>query len=204
MQGYIETNNIELVTKSVEPKSYRDRVKQEMSSLIENIELSDLQRQFMKSRWLSQMLWLEGRAQQNRNRYYLLRLLTIIGGIIVPALVSLNINANNIQVIMGWIAFCLSQVVAISAAVEEFFHYGERYRHYRNTAELMKIEGWQFFQLSGAYRNSQNHTEAYVDFAERVENIMQRDVEGYLSEIVKERTEQKSDSVAKNKQDENR
>ena len=192
MQGYIEANDIELVTKSAEPKSYRDRVKQEMSFLIENIELSDLQRQFMKSRWLSQMLWLEGRAQQNRNRYYFLRLLTIIGGVIVPALVSLNINANNIQVIMGWIAFCLSQVVAISAAVEEFFHYGERYRHYRNTAELMKIEGWQFFQLSGAYRNSQSHTEAYVDFAERVENIMQRDVEGYLSEVVKDRTEQKS------------
>ena len=33
----------------------------------------------MKSRWLSQMLWLENRAQQNRNRYYLLRLSTIKG-----------------------------------------------------------------------------------------------------------------------------
>ena len=194
MQGYIEANDVELVTNSTEPKNYRDRVKQEMSSLIEKIELSDLQRQFMKSRWLSQMLWLESRAQQNRNRYYLLRLLTIIGGVIVPALVSLNINANNIQAMMGWIAFCLSQVVAISAAVEEFFHYGERYRHYRNTAELMKIEGWQFFQLSGVYRNSQSHIDAYVDFAERVENIMQRDVEGYLSEVVKDKTEQKSRS----------
>lgn len=110
---------------------YRDRLKQEMYSLIEQIELSDLQRQFMKSRWLSQMLWLENRAQQNRNQYYLLRLLTIIGGIIVPALVSLNINANDVRQIVGWIAFGLSQIVAISAAVEEFFHYGERYRHYR-------------------------------------------------------------------------
>ena len=174
-----------------EPK-YCDRYTQEMYFLIEQIELSDLQRQFMKSRWLSQMLWLENRAQQNRNRYYFLRLLTIIGGIIVPALVSININANNVREIVGWIAFGLSQVVAISAAVEEFFHYGERYRHYRNTAELMKIEGWQFFQLSGAYRNSQNHTEVYADFAERVENIMQRDVEGYLSGVIQDKTEQKS------------
>ena len=191
LDNTLPADKIELAA-TPEPKNYRDRVKQEMHSLIEKIELSDLQRQFMKSRWLSQMLWLEGRAQQNRNRYYLLRLLTIIGGVIVPALVSLNINANNVQAIMGWIAFGLSQVVAISAAVEEFFHYGERYRHYRNTAELMKIEGWQFFQLSGAYRNSKGHAEAYVDFAERVENIMQRDVEGYLSEVVKDKTEQKS------------
>ncbi|MEL6929790.1 MAG: DUF4231 domain-containing protein [Cyanobacteria bacterium J06600_6] len=191
LDNTLPADNLELVAKS-EPKNYRDRVKQEMHSLIEKIELSELQRQFMKSRWLSQMLWLESRAQQNRNRYYLLRLLTIIGGVIVPALVSLNINANNVRAVMGWIAFGLSQVVAISAAVEEFFHYGERYRHYRNTAELMKIEGWQFFQLSGAYRQSKSHTEAYVDFAERVENIMQRDVEGYLSEVIKDKTEQKS------------
>lgn len=192
LDNTLEAKNIELVTESQAPKNYRDQVKQEMNSLIDKIELSELQRQFMKSRWLSQMLWLEGRAQQNRNRYYFLRLLTIIGGVIVPALVSLNINGNNIQAIMGWIAFSLSQVVAISAAVEEFFHYGERYRHYRNTAELMKIEGWQFFQLSGPYRDSQSHTEVYAKFAERVETIMQRDVEGYLSEVTKDKTEQKS------------
>ena len=125
LDNTLTADKIELAA-TPEPKNYRDRVKQEMSSLIEKIELSDLQRQFMKSRWLSQMLWLEGRAQQNRNRYYLLRLLTIIGGVIVPALVSLNINAQSVQAIMGWVAFGLSQIVAISAAVEEFFHYGDR------------------------------------------------------------------------------
>ena len=188
----LEIQNLESVTESKKPKNYSEQIKQEMHSLIEQIELSNLQRQFMKSRWLSQMLWLESRAQQNRNRYYLLRLFTIIGGVIVPALVSLNINGSNVQAIIGWIAFGLSQIVAISAAVEEFFHYGERYRHYRNTAELMKIEGWQFFQLSGPYRNTQSHTEIYPDFAQRVESIMQRDVEGYLSEVIEDKEKQKS------------
>ncbi|MEL7523161.1 MAG: DUF4231 domain-containing protein [Cyanobacteria bacterium J06553_1] len=179
-----------------EPKNYSDRFKQEMHSLIEQIELSDLQRQFMKSRWLSQMLWLESRAQQNRNRYYFLRLVTIIGGVIVPALVSLNINGSDVQAVIGWIAFGLSQAVAISAAVEEFFHYGERYRHYRNTAESMKIEGWHFFQLSGAYRHADSHTEVYADFAQRVENVMQRDVEGYFSQV----TPKDKKTAATNKQ----
>ncbi|MEO1669324.1 MAG: DUF4231 domain-containing protein [Cyanobacteria bacterium J06631_2] len=183
--------NNEQITDSAELKNYSDRFKQEMHSLIEQIELSDLQRQFMKSRWLSQMLWLESRAQQNRNRYYFLRLVTIIGGVIVPALVSLNINANDVQAVIGWVAFGLSQAVAISAAVEEFFHYGERYRHYRNTAELMKIEGWHFFQMSGAYRHAQNHTEVYADFAQRVENIMQRDVEGYFSQVIQDKEKSK-------------
>ncbi len=188
----LEAKNLENISESKKPKNYRDHFKEEICSLIEQIELSDLQQQFMKSRWLSQVLWLESRAQQNRNQYYLLRLITIIGGVIVPALVSLNINADNVQEVIGWIAFGLSQAVAISAAVEEFFHYGDRYRHYRNTAEAMKIEGWQFFQLSGPYRNAQSHAEVYADFAQRVESIMQRDVEGYLGEVVQDKEKPKS------------
>ena len=194
MDSTLEVRNFnqESISDLSESKNYSDRLKAEMHLLIEQIELSDLQRQFMKSRWLSQMLWLESRAQQNRNRYYFLRLVTIIGGVIVPALVSLNINANNVKEIMGWVAFGLSQAVAISAAVEEFFHYGERYRHYRNTAELMKMEGWHFFQLSGAYRNAKSHAEVYTDFAQRVESIMQRDVEGYLDEVIQDKDKSQS------------
>lgn len=51
-----------------------------------------------------------------------------------------------------WSTFGLSQIVAISAAIEEFFHYGERWRHYRRTVESMKTQGWQFSQLTGPYR----------------------------------------------------
>jgi len=152
-------------------KNYDEQFKHEMKSLIEQIDLSDLQRQFMKSRWMSQMLWLESRARQNRNRYYFLRLITIIGGVIVPALVSLNINGNNVKETIGWVAFALSQAVAISAAVEEFFHYGER----------------QFFQLSGPYINAQSHSAIYSEFAQRVESIMKKDVEGYVGEVVQEK-----------------
>jgi len=52
-------------------KLYREQFKQEICALIEQIDLPDLQKQFMKARWLEQLLWLEGRAQTNRNQYYL-------------------------------------------------------------------------------------------------------------------------------------
>ena len=187
----LELNNLEKTAQSKKSKHYRDQFKKEICALIEQIDLPDLQKQFMKARWLDQLMWLESRAEGSRNQYYFLRLLTIIGGVIVPALVSLNINANDVQAVVGWIAFGLSQVVAISAAVEEFFHYGERYRHYRNTAEAMKIEGWQFLQLSGSYRRAQSYAEVYPDFAQRVESIIQRDVEGYLSDVVEEKEKPK-------------
>ena len=186
--------------KKSKKSTYKDYLKEEMNGLIEAIALTELQKRFMKGRWLDQLLWLEGRATKSRDRYYLLRLLTIIGGVIVPALVSVNsINANDrearLREIFGWTAFGLSQVVAISAAVEELFHYGESYRRYRNSAEGMKIEGWQFFQLSGPYSGAKDHNDAYPTFAANIENIIQKDVEGYVSQTsqteaqLKERTQ---------------
>ena len=83
---------------------------------------------------------MEDRAEQVRDWYYRLRLTTIVGGVIIPALVSLNF-AGGFAVVVGWITFGISLLVAISAAVKEFFHYGERWRHYRQTGEALKHEG---------------------------------------------------------------
>lgn len=179
--------------------TYNDYLKQEMSELIEELELSKLQKRFMKSRWLDQVLWLEGRATQSRNRHNSLRLITIIGGVLVPAVVSANsanVSQQDIRQLLGWIAFGLSQAVAISAAVEEFFHFGENYRRYRNTAENMKMQGWQFFQLTGPYKDAKDHSEAYQTFASNVESIIQQDVEGYISQAVESDKEVKAATQA--------
>jgi hypothetical protein len=57
---------------------YREYIKQEMSELIDQLGITDLQKRFMKSRWLDQLLWLEGRADKSRDYFYKLRLITII------------------------------------------------------------------------------------------------------------------------------
>jgi len=175
--------------------TYRDYLKQEMSDLIDQLDLSDLRKQFIKGRWLDQLLWLEGRATKSRNQHYTLRLITIIGGVIVPALVSVssvNPKDSNLPLIFGWTAFGLSQAVAISAAMEELFSFGEKYRQYRNTAESLKIEGWQFFQLSGSYKDANSHAAAYTTFATNVENIIQKDVQGFVSQAIKVEEESKA------------
>ena len=83
--------------------------------------------------------------------YYALRLLIIIGRVIIPALVSLDLGSNLAAGLVRWTTFGLSLMVAISAAIEGLFRFGERWRHYRTIVERLKIEGWQFFQLSGPY-----------------------------------------------------
>ncbi|MBG1241998.1 DUF4231 domain-containing protein [Nostoc sp. NZL] len=176
--------------------SYQEFLKEDFNQLFEGMKLGDVQRHFLRSRWLDQVLWMEGKANFSRDRHYFWRITTIIGGVILPALVSLNIN-SNLQVnnnrardLILWSTFGLSQIVAISAAIEEFFHYGERWRHYRRTVESLKTQGWQFSQLTGPYRNYTTHEQAFNVFAGHVEDIIQRDVEIYATQVVQEKKEE--------------
>ncbi|MBD2508555.1 DUF4231 domain-containing protein [Nostoc muscorum FACHB-395] len=178
--------------------SYQEFLKEDFNKLFEGMNLGDGQRHFLRSRWLDQVLWMEGKANLSRDRHYLLRITTIIGGVILPALVSLNINITSpLQVnersrnIIIWSTFGLSQIVAISAAIEEFFHYGERWRHYRRTVESLKTQGWQFSQLTGPYRDYTSHQQAFNLFAGNVEDVIQRDVEIYSTQVIQEKKEEK-------------
>lgn len=166
-------------------KAYEEWLKDDLSDLIEALDLSDFQKHALRSRWLDQVLWMEKRAGATRNWYYILRLIAITGGVMVPALVSITFSGGWGEVIR-WVTFFISLSVALSAAIEEFLKFGDRWRSYRRTAELLKVEGWQFFQLSGPYSRRESHAHAYPKFATRVEEIIQRDVQVYISEIVGE------------------
>jgi hypothetical protein len=165
--------------------SNQNYLKDEFTKLIDTLELSDLDKQFMKSRWLDQLLWLEGRAKSTKKWSSRLRLMTIIGGVLVPAFVSLNFNDNMFGQYIGWVTFGLSQIVAISASVEEYFGFSEKQTLYRKTAESLKSEAWKFFQLTGSYNKYSDHSSAYSTFAFRVEKFIQEDVQAIV-ELAKE------------------
>jgi hypothetical protein len=177
--------------------SYEKWLKDDLDQLISALEISELHKHSLRSRWLDQVLWMEKKAGQYQRRYYILRLIAIIGGVIVPALVGLNLTGNQFAAtsIQGT-TFGLSMVVALSVATEEFFHFGERWRHYRSTAERLKIEGWQFFQLAGPYQDFKDrkeaHKEAYSLFATRTESIHQQEVDVYITEVVKEKKKEEA------------
>jgi hypothetical protein len=165
-------------------RSYIEWLRSDLDALIDRLELADLRKQTLKGRWLDQVIWMEGKANHTRNWYYTLRLTSIIGGILIP----ISISLSKIQALgwLSWGATALGALVAIASAVEDFFDYGDRWRNYRRTVELLKIEGWHFFQLSGPYNRRDSHSDAYEKFAGRVEEIIQHDVQIYINEIVGE------------------
>jgi hypothetical protein len=82
-------------------------------------------------------------------------------------------------------------LVAVCAAVEGFFQFGQRWRSYRGTLERLKTEGWLFLEQAGPYAASSSHSEAYAAFAARVEELIKTDVDVYLTEVAVEKQPQK-------------
>jgi hypothetical protein len=162
-----------------------DWLQADFGSMIDELPLSRLQRRYLRSRWLDQLVWMEDRAGAAQRRYYLLRLVTIVGGVMVPALVTLDLKGTA-GVAATAATWTVSLLVAISAAVEGFFRFGDRWRHYRRAAELLKIECWEFSQLTGNYRTFATHAAAHRHFAQRVEDVLRQDVEGFIATFARE------------------
>jgi Protein of unknown function (DUF4231) len=163
------------------------RLTDDLGAVVEDLDLHDRQKLYLRSRWLDQIAWFERSAKRNQRRYYALRLVAIVGGVIGPALVSLNVRENDVASAIAWTTFGVSLVVAAAVAVEEFFHYGERWRHYRRTAELLKSQGWQYFELAGAYAGYRTHGAGFRAFAATIESLIADDVETYLTQVTRER-----------------
>jgi hypothetical protein len=152
-----------------------------LEEAIDRVSLDEQMRNYFKGRYLEYLRWLENGSTANLVRYYALRIPAIVLAALVPALVALNLGpvGRAITVVLG-------VIVAASTAVEHFLSSGQRWRHYRGTAELMKSEGWLYLQLAGSYASYPTLEAAFRDFAGRVETLMRDEVREYVSTIVAE------------------
>jgi hypothetical protein len=156
--------------------------------LIDRTNLDERQRDFLKLRWLDQLTWMNSKASNAQRMYYRLRLITIVGAVVVPALVALNTLNGWVGTTAQVATWVMSLVVAVSAAIEGFFQFGQRWRNYRSTAERLKTEGWLFLQLAGPYATATgSHADVYPTFANRVEELIQKDVDVYITEVAAEK-----------------
>jgi hypothetical protein len=160
-------------------------LRDDLDRLVASFGLGPEQEHFLRSRWLENVVWMEAAAQRTRTEYYALRLVTVVGAVIVPALVSIN-AVGGAEAAITWLTFAVSLVVAVSAAVEEFFRFGERWRHYRSLVEELKAEGWEFSELSGPYRTERaTHKTAFPTFVDRVNDVLRRETQAYILEIAR-------------------
>ncbi len=156
--------------------------------LIGELDLTDAQRESMEQRWLDQVAWMDRRARRSRSSFVLLRLITILAGVAIPALVQVK-SGHDAAPWALLTATALGLAIAAAASIESFFHFGERWQHYRQATEELRSEGWRFIQLAGRVYGPRpgepqhTHKQLYPTFAARVEESLGRDVTIFLRRV---------------------
>src|ERR1044071_3915021 len=89
--------------------------------IIASLEIEPRRKDFLRARWLDQLEWLDAKAAGARKRYYRLRVTTVIGAVLLPALVSVRLGNDKVDNTMRVLTWVVSFVVAASAAVEQLF-----------------------------------------------------------------------------------
>lgn len=157
---------------------------EELRALITALELGDPKRnEYIIARWLKYVEWWDSRARGARWRYFSLRGAVVIASALVPAFIGLReLSALGEGAWVFSVASIIaSLVVAICAGLESLYSYGEIWREKRAAAELIKSEGFRFFQLAGDYNQTgKSHKELYGTFAAKVEEIIAREIKDYV------------------------
>jgi Protein of unknown function (DUF4231) len=154
-----------------------------LSKLIDKLPLDKPEgaKDYIKARWLHQVLWWDCRADKARKSYTRLRWAVVIGSAVIPSLLALSKVVTKLNTLFTILSIVVSSIVAVCAAIESFGGFGDVWREKRDICELIKSEGFSFFQLSNGYSKWQCHKDAYPLFVSKVEELIRGEVKEYLS-----------------------
>ncbi len=155
-------------------ESVIDGVKADQSKHLESS-----QELYLKRRWAEMVMWWHSRSVNARWKYFLLRAIVVVGGVLIPVLSTFSMRPGWHEGATIAIAF-VGAIVAGAAAWEGVANYGEIWREKRRAAELLKVEGWQFLQLCGKYQPDKEHKVAFPRFVDEVETMVATEVGEYL------------------------
>ena len=155
---------------------------EELQKLINEIDLGDAKmNEYVNARWLRYVQWWDMRSRKSKACYEWLRVLTVVGGAMIPALVGLRELRllQGIDSVFAIAAIVVSLIVAICTGLEGVFRCGEIWREKRMATELLVSEGFSFLQLTGPYAGLTHHS-GFKLFAQNVEELIRHEIKDYV------------------------
>jgi Protein of unknown function (DUF4231) len=145
----------------------------ELAALARGLDLGPREKQLLELRWIDEASHYDTLWRRQRRLHDMFGVITIIAGLAAPLLVAISAP--------DWALAVAGFVVAGSSALVGFFRYGERWRHQRKTAMLLKSEGIRFLELRPPYGAYASHRDAFPHFIDRLEGLNEAQSEEYLS-----------------------
>ncbi len=130
-------------------------------------DLTPGQQTYVWLRWASSIEALESRHRRSVSLFYLLRTMSVLGGVAVTALSGIGLSSSSPSAGVRWTIFALGFVVAGSAGIEQLGHYGQHRLLSREARDQLLSAGFGYLLPSAA--------EADFDtFHAHVEGILER------------------------------
>lgn len=102
-----------------------------------------------------------------------LRTLRAVFNIILPAILALQ-NVGYLAAIIMWLTWTLSLTVSLATGFIDLYRLDILYEQFTRASELLKLEGWRYFGLTGRYAPFKDHQAALPVFLGRVARIRRR------------------------------
>lgn len=134
------------------------------------MEVRSKQDTYIQERWQKQRDYYSKRSAWNKSWYQRLQVFMAVGAIAVPIILSISEIPKPIPIV-------LSGLVAIAAALENLFKFGDNWRNFRLTLEALKREKVMFDAGVGPY---QEQDKAFPTFVERIEGLLSEEVKSYF------------------------
>jgi Protein of unknown function (DUF4231) len=176
------------------------RAKPRFSLIIDKLELSTIQKDIIKDRYISLVEETRNRASNISILYHTSHLIVTVGSLIVPALMSIQYMTAENQ--LYWITWVISLLVTTSNGLLTLFKIDKKYLYLHTNTERLTSEGWQYTQLSGRYSGfhtpgkQPSHANQFIFFCHTVEKIRMREIDDEYN-----RTQDPTSTTSLTKQD---
>lgn len=168
---------------------YKDR--SNFRNILQNLDLSDVQKQIITIRYLSILDNLKRRSRNYSYIFFSGHVIVTVGSLFVPALLSIQnsdenytFSNNSFTIQIYWTTFVISLLVTIFNGILTLFKVDKKYYFLNTTLERLRSEGWQYFSLTGRYDGRlikkgiiPNHKNQFIHFTHYVEKIKMKQVE---------------------------
>jgi len=139
-------------------------------------ELSNQQIRIIEVRYLSVLNEYRKRIGLYDFLYHFSRLFISLGGVAVPALLSIQSPGQVSSIPLYWFTWVVSLAVTIIHNITNIFRFDKRYQGIHTTIEKLQSEGWCYLELSGRYSTHNNqsistYSNQYLHFVNTIEKI---------------------------------
>lgn len=143
--------------------------------IVDGLDITPSDKLWIMRRYVSRTLEAEKDIYWIKKSFNSLNLWVTIGGVILASLILLKgssyVNDTGKEVLY-WVNWILALTISIANKSISLFKLDAKYIMGTAYVEKLKTEGWQFFELSGKYKDCLTHSEALQKFGTRVERLI--------------------------------